>query len=222
MSTPARVVATGSSRTVTSRAHPPVRRRLCAAATGNFRFGRLPASVSGAPGFCAPIGTLSGPRTVAPTSPRIVGAALSSIAAVIGSLHVCGFRTFAGDGAAGRKCSRNTCPPYPGNSRAPVEHSAAPISALCQVGIRRDMVHRHAHQDLGGVQDHPGGLVRPRDYYGFARIHRLRLLSPASNPITESGPRLKFQIRSTSMRAVVMNGAGGRETLEYVERPDPV
>jgi len=24
------------------------------------------------------------------------------------------------------------------------------------------------------------------------------------------------------MRAVVMNGAGGRETLEYVERPDPV
>lgn len=24
------------------------------------------------------------------------------------------------------------------------------------------------------------------------------------------------------MKAIVMNGTGGRETLEYVERPDPV
>ena len=72
MFTPARVVATGSSRTVTSLAQPPGSRRLCAAANGNFRFGRLPESVRGAPGFCDPIGTFSGPSTDAPSSPRIV------------------------------------------------------------------------------------------------------------------------------------------------------
>src|SRR5260221_8575693 len=31
-----------------------------------------------------------------------------------------------------------------------------------------------------------------------------------------------IQDRSKSMRAIVMNGTGGREMLEYVERPDPV
>jgi NADPH:quinone reductase len=31
-----------------------------------------------------------------------------------------------------------------------------------------------------------------------------------------------IQIRSKSMKAVVMNGTGGREMLEHVERPDPV
>jgi NADPH2:quinone reductase len=31
-----------------------------------------------------------------------------------------------------------------------------------------------------------------------------------------------IQYRSKSMKAFVMNGTGGREMLEYVERPDPV
>jgi NADPH2:quinone reductase len=31
-----------------------------------------------------------------------------------------------------------------------------------------------------------------------------------------------IQIRSRSMKAIVMNGTGGREMLEHVERPDPV
>jgi tetratricopeptide (TPR) repeat protein len=45
MFTPASCVATGSSRTVTSRAQPPVRRRLRAAANENLRFGIVPESV---------------------------------------------------------------------------------------------------------------------------------------------------------------------------------
>ena len=60
----------GNSRTVTSRAQPPVWSRLCAAAKGNFRFGRLPESVAAAPGFCNAIATLSGPSIDAPRHPE--------------------------------------------------------------------------------------------------------------------------------------------------------
>src|SRR6185295_9170086 len=85
MFTPAKVVATGNSRTVTSRAQPPVWRRLCAAAKGNFRFGRLPESVGGAPGFCNATATLSGPSTDAPSSPRTVATASGESVVFIGS-----------------------------------------------------------------------------------------------------------------------------------------
>src|SRR6476620_4238738 len=92
MFTPAKVVATGNSRTVTSRAQPPVWRRLCAAAKGNFRFGRLPESVGGAPGFCNAIATLSGPSTDSPSSPRTVATASGESVVVIGpSLQPVGY-----------------------------------------------------------------------------------------------------------------------------------
>jgi len=44
MSTPAKVVAMGSSRWVTSRDQPPVSSRLRASENENFRFGIVPAS----------------------------------------------------------------------------------------------------------------------------------------------------------------------------------
>jgi hypothetical protein len=69
MFTPASSVATGSSRTVTSRAQPPVSRRLRAAANENLRFGMVPESVSGEAsklGFSRSSGTLRGPSMGAP------------------------------------------------------------------------------------------------------------------------------------------------------------
>src|SRR5438034_3007103 len=74
MLTPASSVATGSSRTVTSRAQPPVRRRLRALAKENLRLGIVPLSVEGEAsrsGFSRSTGTLCGPRIDAPKSPRI-------------------------------------------------------------------------------------------------------------------------------------------------------
>ena len=74
MSTPAMVVEMGSSRAVISRDQPPVSSRLCASENENFRFGMVPASVSGdasRSGFWRSSSTLRGPMMVAPRAPRI-------------------------------------------------------------------------------------------------------------------------------------------------------
>ncbi len=73
MFTPAIAVATGSSRVVTSRAHPPFDNRLRAAANENLRLGTVPESVYGdasRSGFCRSSGRLRGPRMDAPRPSR--------------------------------------------------------------------------------------------------------------------------------------------------------
>src|SRR5215216_6754695 len=74
MFTPASSVAIGSSRTVTSRAQPPLSSRLCDAANEYLRFGTVPESVRGGvsrSGFSFSTGTLCGPRIEAPSLSRI-------------------------------------------------------------------------------------------------------------------------------------------------------
>src|SRR6266566_9645182 len=72
--TPARVVAMGNSRAVTSRDQPPGWSRLRAMPNENFRLGMVPASVLGGvriSGFCRSRATLRGPGSVPPSLPRI-------------------------------------------------------------------------------------------------------------------------------------------------------
>ena len=79
MFTPAISVLIGISRVVVSRAQPPLSTRLCDNANGHFRFGTVPASVSGAirtSGFCRSMATLRGPRMV-PPRPSTMGWGLS-------------------------------------------------------------------------------------------------------------------------------------------------
>src|SRR4051794_26864022 len=54
MLTPAKVVATGRSRTVTSLAHPPGRRRLCAAVNEELQVGHAPGVGQGGAGILQP------------------------------------------------------------------------------------------------------------------------------------------------------------------------
>jgi hypothetical protein len=71
MLTPASVVATGSSFTVTWRAQPPSVTRICAVSKENFRLGSEPASVAGgsnASGFSLSSGLLRAPKIVAPAA----------------------------------------------------------------------------------------------------------------------------------------------------------
>src|SRR2546430_10889247 len=72
--TPARVVAMGNSRAVTSRDQPPGWSRLRAMPNENFRLGIVPESVLGdvrISGFCRSSGTLRGPGSVPPSLPRM-------------------------------------------------------------------------------------------------------------------------------------------------------
>src|SRR5215467_9738781 len=67
MSTPAMVLETGSSRTVTSRDQPPLCKRLCENENGYLKGGTPPASVSGGSNedwFCASISGLVGPGSL--------------------------------------------------------------------------------------------------------------------------------------------------------------
>src|SRR5215472_5964286 len=67
MSTPAMLLETGSSRTVTSRDQPPLCRRLCENENGYLKGGTPPASVSGGSNellFCASISGLLGPGSL--------------------------------------------------------------------------------------------------------------------------------------------------------------
>jgi hypothetical protein len=69
MSTPASVVATGSSRWVTSLVQPPSSIRVWAREKGNFMLGSVPASVGGGvstSGFWRSSSTLRGPVSVPP------------------------------------------------------------------------------------------------------------------------------------------------------------